>query len=239
MKKKIIIILAIVAVCILIASPVFAKEKVKIKITDGDFVLNNKGYIVIKLVDKNGREIKSNGMVNFTITDKNGNYKWVYKAYKSGIRVKYPVGKYNVKVKFFGDSKYKKAVKTRNVVIKDNFDHEAFFVIFPDNKRRERGCVVITGCSHCGIINVLKTVNAAFPDYPIISVIGGFHMMGSSTKKLCCTEEYVDKTVNEIKAIDTGVLYTCHCTGLAGYSMMKPRLGERIQYLQTGEELEF
>lgn len=127
MKKKIIIILAIVAVCILIASPVFAKEKVKIKITDGDFVLNNKGYIVIKLVDKNGREIKSNGMVNFTITDKNGNYKWVYKAYKSGIRVKYPVGKYNVKVKFFGDSKYKKAVKTRNVVIKDNFDPYTYY----------------------------------------------------------------------------------------------------------------
>ena len=61
MKRKIIIILAIVAVCILIASPVFAKEKVKVKITDGDFVLNNKGYIVIKLVDKDGREIRFDG----------------------------------------------------------------------------------------------------------------------------------------------------------------------------------
>ena len=124
-------------------------------------------------------------------------------------------------------------------LIKDNFDHEAFFVIFPDNKHREKGCVVITGCSHCGIINVLKTVREAFPDYPIISVIGGFYMMGSSTKKLCCSEEYIDKNVNEIKAIETGVIYTCHCTGLSGYSFMKPRLGERIQYLQTGEELEF
>lgn len=123
-------------------------------------------------------------------------------------------------------------------LIKDNFDHEAFFVIFPD-KRRENGCVVISPCSHCGIVNVLKTVRKSFPDSPIISVVGGFHMMGSSTKKLCCTDEYVDKTINEIKAIETGVLYTCHCTGLAGYADMKPALGERIQYLQTGEELEF
>ncbi|MBQ2665906.1 hypothetical protein [Methanobrevibacter sp.] len=127
MNRKIIIILAILAVCILVASPVFAKEKVKIKITDGDFVLNNRGYIVIKLVDKEGREIKSNGMINYTITDKNGNYKWVYKSYKSGIRVKYDVGKYNVKVKFYGDSKYKKAVKSRNVVIKSNFNSKSGF----------------------------------------------------------------------------------------------------------------
>lgn len=123
-------------------------------------------------------------------------------------------------------------------LIKDDFHHEAFFVIFPDNKR-DRGCVVISGCSHCGIVNVLKTVRKSFPDSPILSVIGGFHLMGSSTKKLCCSIEYVDKTVNEIKAIETGAIYTCHCTGLTGYGIMKSQLGDRIQYLQTGEELNF
>lgn len=123
-------------------------------------------------------------------------------------------------------------------VIKDDFLHEVFFVIFPDNNR-DKGCVVISSCSHCGIVNVLKTVKKAFPDSPIISVIGGFHLMGSSTKKLCCSVEYIDKTVNEIKAIETGAIYTCHCTGLTGYGIMKAQLGDRIQYLQTGEELEF
>ena len=127
MNKKIIIILAILAVCVLIASPVFAKEKVKVKVSTDDCVLKNKGYIVIKLVNKDGREIKSNGMINYTITDKNGNYRWVYKSYNSGIRVKYDVGKYNVKVKFFGDSKYKKAVKTGTVVIKGTFDPYTYY----------------------------------------------------------------------------------------------------------------
>ena len=127
MNRKIIIILAIVAVCVLVATPVFAKEKVKVKITTDDCVINNKGYIVIKLVNKDGREIKSNGMINYTITDKNGNYKWVYKSYKSGIRVKYDVGKYNVKVKFFGDSKYKKATKNKNVNVKSDFNPYLYY----------------------------------------------------------------------------------------------------------------
>lgn len=125
-----------------------------------------------------------------------------------------------------------------NKLFRDDFSHEAFFVIFPDNNR-DKGCVVISPCSHCGIVNVLKTVKKSFPDTHIISVVGGFHLMGASTKKLCCSIEYVDKTVNEIKAIETGAIYTCHCTGLTGYGIMKSQLGDRIQYLQTGEELEF
>lgn len=127
MRKKIVIILIILGVCILIASPVAAKEKVKVKIKSDDCVIKNKGYIVIKLVDKHGREIKSSGMVNYTITDKNGNYKWVYKSYGSGIRVKYDVGKYKVNVKFFGDSHYAKAKKTKSITVKNTFNPYTYY----------------------------------------------------------------------------------------------------------------
>ncbi len=123
-------------------------------------------------------------------------------------------------------------------LVRDDLSHEVFFVLFPDG-RRDGGCVVISPCSCCGIVNVLKTVRMRFPESPILSVIGGFHMMGSSEKKLCCSNEYIDKTVNELKGIETGAIYTCHCTGLAAYGMMKPLMGDRLQYLQTGEELEF
>ena len=123
-------------------------------------------------------------------------------------------------------------------VIRDDFLHEAFFVFFPE-RNREKGCVVISPCSHCGIVNILKTVRMRFPESPILSVIGGFHLMGSSTKKLCCSVDYVDKTINELKGIETGTIYTCHCTGLTGYGILKAKLGDRIQYLQTGEELTF
>lgn len=62
---------------------------------------------------------------------------------------------------------------------------------------------------------------------------------GKLGEKALLLPEYIDKTVNELKSIETGVLYTCHCTGLTAYGIMKQALGDRIQYLQTGEELEF
>lgn len=127
MKRKIIIILIILAVCILIAGPVAAKQKVKVKISTDDCVVKNKGYIIIKLVDKDNREIRSGGKIKYTVTDSTGHYNWVKKSYGSGIRVKYDVGKYNVKVKFYGDSKYKSAKKTKDITVKDNFDPYTYY----------------------------------------------------------------------------------------------------------------
>ena len=129
-------------------------------------------------------------------------------------------------------------MKEEGKIIRDDFSHESFYVIFPDNNR-SAGAVVVAPCSLCGITNVLRTVKKRFPNVNIISVIGGFHLMGSTTKKLSCSIDHVEKTVNELMTIDTGTIYTCHCTGLTGYGIMKQSLADRLQYLQTGEELTF
>lgn len=129
-------------------------------------------------------------------------------------------------------------MKKDGKVVHDDFSHESFYVIFPDNNR-SAGIVVIAPCCLCGITNVLRTVKKRFPGVPILSVIGGFHLMGSTTKKLSCTVDHVERTVNELMTIETGTIYTCHCTGLTGYGIMKQSLGDRLQYLQTGEELTF
>lgn len=115
MNKKIIIILAIAGVCLmLLTGPAFAKESVKVKIST-DKWMNGKGVILIKLVDSHGREISSSGKIKYTITDSNGNYEWKSKSYDKGVRVKYDVGNYNVKVKFYGDKKYKSASASKDV----------------------------------------------------------------------------------------------------------------------------
>lgn len=116
MNKKIIIILLLLGVCLLLLSPVSAKEKVKVKIST-DKWLNGKGVIIIKLVDSKGNEIKSKGTLHYNITASNGDYKWAYAPYKH-LRLKYDPGTYNVKVKFDGDSKYKSASKTKDVLVK-------------------------------------------------------------------------------------------------------------------------
>ena len=43
----------------------------------------------------------------------------------------------------------------------------------------------------------------------------------------------------ELSKLGTGSIYTCHNTGRKGYDIMKEILGDRLQYLRAGEELEF
>ena len=126
--KKIIIIIAIIGIFLVLAGPVCAKEKVKIKIKTADHPFTNKGYIVIKLVDSKGKPIKSKGTIHYRITDEFGNYKWAYKPYNDEIQLKYSVGKYKVKVKFDGDSHYKKAKKTKTITVKSsNFNAYTYY----------------------------------------------------------------------------------------------------------------
>ena len=120
MKRKIIIILAIIGIGIVLLAPVCAKEKVKVKISTDEYPLNNKGIIMIKLVDSKGKPIKSGGKINYTITDKDGNYIWKCKSYKGEIREKYDIGQYKVKVVFKGDSHYKNAKKIKTVTLKSS-----------------------------------------------------------------------------------------------------------------------
>ncbi|MBP3225896.1 MAG: hypothetical protein ILA26_05110 [Methanobrevibacter sp.] len=126
MRRKIIIILAIFAICMVLASPAFAKEKVKVKISTDDHPFKDKAFIVIKLVDSKGRAIHSKGTIHYNITDSHGFYKWAYKPYNGEIRLKYDVGKYNVNVKFDGDSHYKKAEKIKNIDLKNTGSFNAY-----------------------------------------------------------------------------------------------------------------
>ncbi len=129
-------------------------------------------------------------------------------------------------------------MKKDGKLVRDDFSHEAFYVLFPDNDR-SAGMVVISPCSLCGITNVVKTAMKRFPRVPVLSVIGGFHLMGAPTKKLVCSADHLEKTINEIITTETGTVYTFHCTGPAAYELMKQRLGDRLQYLHAGEELVF
>ena len=128
MNKRIIIILIIFVFCILVASPVFAKEKVKIKISTDDNVFSSKGEIVIKLVDGHGRLVRSEGTIHYNVTDAYGNYKWAYKPYNGEIRLKYDVGDYIVDVKFDGDFQYKSAKKVKVVTVtSQNLDPYTYY----------------------------------------------------------------------------------------------------------------
>ena len=76
--------------------------------------------------------------------------------------------------------------------------------LFFDTKK---GIVLISGCGHAGLANTLEHISTLIPNRPIYKIIGGFHLLKLSAKKLKWTSE---------KMKEAGVKYFvgAHCTGL-------------------------
>jgi 7,8-dihydropterin-6-yl-methyl-4-(beta-D-ribofuranosyl)aminobenzene 5'-phosphate synthase len=47
---------------------------------------------------------------------------------------------------------------------------------------RDKGIVILTACSHAGVVNVLKDARERFPSMSLHGVLGGFHLSGSNEK---------------------------------------------------------
>lgn len=71
----------------------------------------------------------------------------------------------------------------------------------------DRGLVVITGCSHSGICNIIEYAKRVCNEERVYDVIGGFHLLNPSVNQLRNTVEYFDK-------LKPSVVHACHCTDL-------------------------
>jgi len=71
----------------------------------------------------------------------------------------------------------------------------------------ENGLVIITGCSHAGICNIIEHAKEVCGQDRITDVIGGFHLMNPSKDQL-------DKTTAYLKTIQPDALHACHCVDL-------------------------
>jgi 7,8-dihydropterin-6-yl-methyl-4-(beta-D-ribofuranosyl)aminobenzene 5'-phosphate synthase len=72
---------------------------------------------------------------------------------------------------------------------------------------RDKGLVVITGCSHAGIINILRYAEALTGIDIFYAVFGGFHLGGT------LFEPRIPNTVAELESRVPQVIVPCHCTG--------------------------
>ncbi len=113
-------------------------------------------------------------------------------------------------------------------MVDDTFLHEQNLIIEEDGK-----ILLITGCAHNGIINILEhfySIKDRMPD----CVIGGFHLSSSSGGHE--NLETLDRIAQYLLSTKAK-LYTCHCTGLEPYKILKTKMGDRIDYLSTGSGL--
>lgn len=114
--------------------------------------------------------------------------------------------------------------------IPDLFMHEQDLLIKEGDKR-----ILVAGCAHNGIVNILKKARAYAPS-GIDYVIGGMHL-----KNACQDEEkkrILCRSIGERLRESGARIYTCHCTGLDSYQLLRRELGEAISYLAAGEQVE-
>jgi len=81
-----------------------------------------------------------------------------------------------------------------------------------------RGLVVITGCGHAGIINILTFAREEFPSQSVEAVIGGLHLFPA-------TDEQLDWTADKMKDFKVANLLGAHCTGIEAVYHIRERLG--------------
>ena len=110
----------------------------------------------------------------------------------------------------------------------DRFRHEQNLYIDENGKK-----VLISGCSHNGIMNILSYHNDLYgfnPDF----VLGGFHL--SMKGRFMESDEYMEH-ISSVLLSTKAKFYTGHCTGLEAFSKLKNIMGDEIDYMYTGKEI--
>ncbi|MFA0814394.1 MAG: MBL fold metallo-hydrolase [Anaerofustis sp.] len=122
-------------------------------------------------------------------------------------------------------------VESSEGFVPDTFEHEQNLIITQGART-----ALITGCAHRGIVNILKRYIERKGSAPDL-VVGGFHLSNPDTGE---GEDpaLIDEIAAYLSALPTKY-YTCHCTGLASYQLLKERMGDQIEYLSTGGMIEF
>ena len=120
-------------------------------------------------------------------------------------------------------------VKTGNDFRRDDFGHEHFLVIRQDGRS-----ILMSGCAHNGILSILDAYKEHYGTSPDL-VISGFHLMKKTP--------YRDNELEEVKSIARELnkyptkFVTCHCTGTEAYDIMKTIMGDKLEYVHSGEEI--
>ena len=71
-----------------------------------------------------------------------------------------------------------------------------------------RGLTVFSACSHAGIINVCLDAKSSFPEIPIDTVLGGYHLAGK------VMERRIEPTIADLESrVDPRLVAPGHCTG--------------------------
>jgi 7,8-dihydropterin-6-yl-methyl-4-(beta-D-ribofuranosyl)aminobenzene 5'-phosphate synthase len=97
---------------------------------------------------------------------------------------------------------------------------------------RDKGLVIMTGCSHSGIVNITHQAVEHTGINTIEAVIGGFHLIEADNKK-------IEKTVKGLNEMDIRSMRAGHCTGFNAQMELFRVFGQRFAPMRTGDIYSF
>ena len=96
-----------------------------------------------------------------------------------------------------------------------------------------KGLVVLTACSHAGVVNVLTHARECFPDVRMYAVLGGLHLSGIN-------ERIIPQTVSALDEFGLEVIAAGHCTGWRAMTALANAFGDgKLTPLAVGKRLRF
>ena len=98
---------------------------------------------------------------------------------------------------------------------------------------RGRGLVVLTGCGHSGIVNILRYAKKLTGEDTIHAVVGGFHLSGPLFEKV------IAPTCESLAGLSPDYLVPTHCTGWRVIHAVAARFPGAFIQNSVGTRLEF
>ena len=115
------------------------------------------------------------------------------------------------KLVFLGEIKRENNFEAKNPIGKINIKNDKEDDFIMDDSalayRTEEGLIIITGCSHSGICNIIEQAKKICNEERIIDIIGGFHLLDPDRNQL-------EGTLKYFKKLQPKILHACHCTDL-------------------------
>ncbi len=128
-----------------------------------------------------------------------------------------------------GNALLKRKLPDSEELVQDEFEHEQYIVINNNNER-----ILISGCAHNGILNILDKYLDIYDDMPS-KVISGFHMTQKSGYSES-DEFMIRATARELRELNT-IFYTGHCTGAYPLELLQSMMGNKLVSIHSGEEI--
>jgi 7,8-dihydropterin-6-yl-methyl-4-(beta-D-ribofuranosyl)aminobenzene 5'-phosphate synthase len=113
-------------------------------------------------------------------------------------------------------------------VVQDTFIGEQTLVAHV----RDRGLVVVTSCSHRGIVGICRHATRVTGVGKIHAVIGGFHLSSLDAER-------IDRVVEALRGFEVDYLVPQHCTGAEALVRLAQRMGQELVVSSTGSTFTF